>query len=312
MKFDRPDKLVKVLIKFIDKSIVHDLVETLWPTKQVQSNWSQSDSQQVDFIKNKPTLPSAQIQSDWTQADTAAVDYIKNKPTIPAAQIQSDYAQTNSSAVDFIKNKPTSFPTLKIGGATDYVEFGTDGTLKMYGNATIFDDVTFDAIAIKNTGVGISINTAENCAEYLASADENDYMIINCQFPHSRKLGAPVFPHIHWSQNQNAVPNFAFQYRWQVNGGAKTTAWTAIKCNIPAFTYVSGTLNQIVKVATGGITPPAGDNISDILQLRVIRDTDNALGLAYGVDPYTGVVQVIQTDIHIEKNDLGSKEEYVK
>jgi hypothetical protein len=33
-------------------------------------------------ISNKPTIPDAQIQSDYTQTDTGAVDFIKNKPVI--------------------------------------------------------------------------------------------------------------------------------------------------------------------------------------------------------------------------------------
>ena len=34
-------------------------------------------------LTNKPTIPAAQIQSDWNQTSTTALDYIKNKPTIP-------------------------------------------------------------------------------------------------------------------------------------------------------------------------------------------------------------------------------------
>lgn len=99
--------------------------------EQIQSDWDQTDTTAVDYIKNKPTIPAAQvnadwnassgvaqilnkptipaaqIQSDWNQADTSALDYIKNKPTIPAAQVQADWNQTNTSAPDYIKNKPS-------------------------------------------------------------------------------------------------------------------------------------------------------------------------------------------------------------
>lgn len=36
-----------------------------------------------DDLLNKPSIPAGQVQSDWNQTDTTAVDYIKNKPTIP-------------------------------------------------------------------------------------------------------------------------------------------------------------------------------------------------------------------------------------
>ena len=34
-------------------------------------------------LSNKPTIPNAQIQSDWNQDDSTQLDFIKNKPTIP-------------------------------------------------------------------------------------------------------------------------------------------------------------------------------------------------------------------------------------
>ena len=48
----------------------------------VQSDWNQSDSSKLDFIKNKPNIPNAQIQSDWEQEDNTKSDFIKNKPDI--------------------------------------------------------------------------------------------------------------------------------------------------------------------------------------------------------------------------------------
>ena len=45
-----------------------------------------------DDLSNKPTIPAAQIQSDYAQSNSAAVDYIKNKPDL------SIYAQSASLA----------------------------------------------------------------------------------------------------------------------------------------------------------------------------------------------------------------------
>lgn len=84
---------------------------------QVQSDWNQSDSEAVDFIKNKPTIPSAQIQSDWNQNDSEAVDFIKNKPTIPSAQVQADWNQNDDTQPDYIKNHPN----IKKGTGTDSI-----------------------------------------------------------------------------------------------------------------------------------------------------------------------------------------------
>lgn len=113
--------------------------------EQVQASWTEEDSAEPSFIRNKPELanvattgsyedledkpdiPAAQIQSDWEQNDDEAVDFIKNKPElatvattgdyadlenkpdIPAAQIQSDWTQNNDESADFIKHKPGNF-----------------------------------------------------------------------------------------------------------------------------------------------------------------------------------------------------------
>ena len=69
------------------------------PAAQVQSDWSQSDNTQVDYIKNKPTLATVATSGDY--------DDLTNKPTIPAAQVQSDWSQSDNTQVDYIKNKPT-------------------------------------------------------------------------------------------------------------------------------------------------------------------------------------------------------------
>lgn len=49
-----------------------------------------------DDLTNKPTIPAAQIQSDWNQTDSTKLDYIKNKPSIPVTTnfVTTDTAQT--------------------------------------------------------------------------------------------------------------------------------------------------------------------------------------------------------------------------
>lgn len=109
---------------------------------QVQSDWAETDTESVSYIKNKPTIPtktseldndsgflteqtlktingesivgtgnieigggsSTQVQSDWAETNTESVSYIKNKPTIPDAQVNSDWNAT--SGISQILNKP--------------------------------------------------------------------------------------------------------------------------------------------------------------------------------------------------------------
>jgi hypothetical protein len=46
----------------------------------VQADWTQADSNQPDYIKNKPTIPTAQVQSNWTETDTTSKSFVLNKP----------------------------------------------------------------------------------------------------------------------------------------------------------------------------------------------------------------------------------------
>lgn len=202
----------------------------------------------------------------------------------------------------------------KIGDVANgnYTEFELDGTMKLNGNATVFDDLTGDITRTKTAGSRVTINDVENTVDFTSAAITTDYLFLNYQTSHKMKLGSNIYPHIHWEQASANTPNWLIQYRWQKQGQAKTTAWTNYKCTSAAnaFTYVSGTLNQISYGAA--LTPPVGYALSDIIEIRVIRDTNNTSTLFAGADPYSGTVSITAVDIHYEQDTLGSRQEYVK
>jgi hypothetical protein len=69
---------------------------------QVNSDWNATSG--VAEILNKPTIPDAQIQSDWTQTDNTQVDFIKNKPTLPSTigdMTKAVYDADNDGVVNF-------------------------------------------------------------------------------------------------------------------------------------------------------------------------------------------------------------------
>ena len=63
---------------------------------QVQSDWAETDTESVSYIKNKPTLSIV--------ATSGSYDDLLNKPTIPDAQVNSDW--NASSGISQILNKP--------------------------------------------------------------------------------------------------------------------------------------------------------------------------------------------------------------
>lgn len=94
------------------------------------------------------------------------------------------------------------------------------------------------------------------------------------------------------------------------NSGSPILYKETNKANTNVFTYTSWTLNQIAH--DSWITPPWWASLSDIIQIRVIRDTTNASWVFAWADLYTWSVSVTAVDIHYEQDTLWSNQEYVK
>jgi hypothetical protein len=181
------------------------------------------------------------------------------------------------------------------------------GTLR-YG---AWRDELGELLGKKRKGVRISDDLDEGVVLFSnACALADDWIITNVQFNHDRALGGFIHPHLHWSQSSAAVPNWMIEYRWQRNGEAKVTSWTRVKCTSQVFTYTSGTIQQIA--SWDEIEPPEDSGLSDILQVRIIRDCANASGLFAGADPLAGNAAAVMFDVHIAVDGPGSAEEYVK
>lgn len=196
--------------------------------------------------------------------------------------------------------------------AGNYLQISDSGILTLNGSATVFDDLLGQLIGqkLESPSSAIVQNSAEGSVTFKTTSGLSDYVVTLPQMRHSWKIGSVVYPHIHWWQTSSSIPNWMIQYRWQDQGTAKTTAWTSVKYDSHAFTYTSGTLNQITGFPD--ITPPVGAGLSDILQFRIIRDNANASGLFSGADPVATDIDAVSFDCHIEIDSLGSDEEYVK
>jgi hypothetical protein len=210
---------------------------------------------------------------------------------------------------------------IKFGGANDYFQIDGTGHVTFAGDARPWRDELGDALSIKVQGVGISTDLAESVvnfdfnAAYNANPSLADFLYKNVQMNHDKDLSATVYPHIHWFQAKDYTPNLLFQYRWQINGGAKTTSWTFLKCDNLAYAYTAGTTIHQISFSAG-IPAPVGSALSDIIQFRIYRDTTNAAAQFTGTCPYNTAgnasVGVLSFDVHIQINSLGSNEEYIK
>lgn len=198
-----------------------------------------------------------------------------------------------------------------VNDTVGWVNLLTSGTnTVLTGDATSWKDELGDAVSLQSQGPGVSRNVTESVVEYVHTAQITDYLYTDVQLNHDRNLSTAIYPHIHFFQAENAVPNFVLRYRWQISGGTKVTDWTYLKCNTLAFTYTSGVIHQIAHSLP--IAVPEGTSLSDIVQFRIIRDHDNASTVFAGEDPYTATVGVLSFDVHYNIDGFGSNSEYIK
>lgn len=121
------------------------------------------------------------------------------------------------------------------------------------------------------------------------------------QLPHHWREGSVIMPHMHYIQDEVAVPTFKINYRWYNNGEA-VPGFTTLSTDAgtgPVFTYISGSILQILPFQEIDGT---GFRISSMIDLQIYRD-DNAV---------TGDVLGKEFDIHYQIDAFGSVEEFVK
>ena len=85
---------------------VNNLLSTKADTSSLSTVATTGD---YDDLLNTPTIPAAQVQSDWSQSDNTQVDFIKNKPTIPTdaelLPISSSDATNTKDYIDSVTPK---------------------------------------------------------------------------------------------------------------------------------------------------------------------------------------------------------------
>ena len=106
---------------------------------QVQSDWDQTNTQAVDYIKNKPNLPNINSMKELVEGAgitiTDGVDDVTISVTNPFSandktklngiqagaevNVQSDWSQSDSTADDYIKNKPNLATVATSGSYSD-------------------------------------------------------------------------------------------------------------------------------------------------------------------------------------------------
>lgn len=88
-------------------------------------------------LTSKPTIPAAQIQSDWNQSSTSSIDFVKNKPSIPIPQQAYEGTTLRSGAFPIIKSATVASGVAIFNLTAD----GTSGGTALFTNGIILDSI---------------------------------------------------------------------------------------------------------------------------------------------------------------------------
>ena len=138
---------------------------------QVQSDWAETNTESVSYIKNKPTISDAEIvikQNNVTkgsftlnQTGSATIN-LEGGGGGGSTQVQSDWAETDTEAVSYIKNKPTLSIVATSGNYDDLL------------NKPTIPDAQVNSDWNANSGISQILNKPEMITQTLTFVDENN------------------------------------------------------------------------------------------------------------------------------------------
>ncbi len=187
----------------------------------------------------------------------------------------------------------------KWGTATNYSEFEADGTLKMTGAATVWEDLRFPATAVNPTGAPNPMSFDSDNVGFLASQNGTQCIAVVAQMPHSWKAGSDIEAHIHWGPTTTGAGNVVWllEYRWVNIEANDASGWTEMSHLVVA---VDGAAYKHQMDSFGTISG-AGKNISSIITFRLSRLGGDA------ADTYGSPAILKEFDLHYEQDTIGSR-----
>lgn len=185
-------------------------------------------------------------------------------------------------------------------GATNYAQFGTDGTFRLYGTATIFDDLVVPLTTAKQGALTKPDFDYTNLGYLFPQDDATEILYLIVQMPHRWKEGSDLYPHVHYQRTSAGSPTFKIDYTWFNIGSGTAAPSTTVTMGQEVITYSAGSIHQIN--ASANSISGVGKTLSSLLLIELYRD-DNSVA---------GDVLTYQFDLHYEIDALGSNTEYTK
>lgn len=199
----------------------------------------------------------------------------------------------------------------------NYLSIDEAGQVRLYGDATQYDDLRIAADATKLGGskdpnfekIFDNGSGSQGVFSYAFDASTEQEVYFSIQLPHSWKQETDILPHVHWIAKINGAAGqkvgWGFEYTWaNVAGvfGSTNIIYAdanilnediiANKHYITAFSALSGT----------------DKTFSSMLLCRLFRDA----GSTNTTDNYPNDAILLEIDFHYQVDSFGSNQEYVK
>jgi hypothetical protein len=199
---------------------------------------------------------------------------------------------------------------LKYGGTSvNYTEFEADGTLKMNGDATVWNDWNLSRDFTPTTGAGVPARNAligNIVKDQFAVNDALQYM--SSELLHDWKEGSDLQVHVHWATgglNDATVRGVKWEIEYTVcnplESSVAPTAYTATLTQSNEFSIPAAQPDRTHRVSTIYTIPGSTLKIGAQLLMRLKRIA-SVTNPAPANDPF-----VISFGVHFEADTLGSR-----
>ena len=208
-----------------------------------------------------------------------------------------------------ISGPSATFGLGKFGTSTDYTGFEADGTLKMNGNATVWNDWNLSRDFTPTAGAGVPArNTLVGniVKDQFAVNDALQYM--STELLHDWKEGSDMEIHIHWATgglNDATVRGVKWEVEYTVcnplESGVAPTVFPATVTQSLEFSIPAAQPNRTHRVSTIYTIPGSTLKIGAQLLMRLKRIA-SVTNTAPAANPF-----VISFGVHYEADTLGSR-----
>lgn len=193
-----------------------------------------------------------------------------------------------------------SSQVIKFGDSSNYLQIGTDGSLTLVGNATVFQDLETAISSIRLPATNPPTVASYKGSQVLSFSNTVDnFIYFDLQLPYGYKTGSDITLHLHRVLPVAGSGVGAENVKW-----IATHSWANIDAAFPTETSVNVTndvqdesadinvVDDIVTISGTGKTP--GSMVLFSLQ----RDTSVA-------NNYANAVYLVEVDVNCELESLG-------